>query len=206
MLFRSQLEPSQRVRWQNYVVKNGDTLISIAHKHNTTADVLANTNNIRGNIIRINDNLLIPSAISPADNYTHSESQRLNRTIAARQPKNTQRIDYTVREGDSFWKIANAHQTTVANLARWNGMVPKDALRVGQNLIIWSNNSSASAQPPRREVIRKINYRVRRGDSLAGISQKFNVSLADVMRWNTQRANQKYLQPGQSLTDRKSVV
>lgn len=196
----AQLDDSQRVRWQNYVVKNGDTLISIAHRHNTTAEALAQTNNIRGNIIRINDNLLIPSALLPADSYTHSETQRLNRTIAARQPKNAQRIDYTVRPGDSFWKIANAHQTTVANLARWNGMVPKDALRVGQNLIIWSNNANASAQPPRREVIRKINYRVRRGDSLAGISQKFNVSLADVMRWNTQRANQKYLQPGQSLT------
>lgn len=194
----AQLEPSQRVRWQNYTVKNGDTLISIAHKYNTTADALAQTNNIRGNIIRINDNLLIPSALLPSNNYTHSESERLNRTIAARQPQNTKRIDYTVRSGDSFWKIASSHQVTVANLARWNGMVPKDSLRVGQNLIIWSNNSSA--QPARREVIRKINYRVRPGDSLARISQKFNVSLADVMRWNSQRANQKYLQPGQSLT------
>lgn len=196
----AQLDDAQRVRWQNYVVKEGDTLSSIAHKYKTTSKALAQTNNIRGNIIRVNDNLLIPSALLSADSYTHSESQRLNRIIAARQPKNAQRIDYTVRPGDSFWKIANAHQTTVAKLARWNGLVPKDALHVGQNLIIWSNNSSASAQPPRREVIRKINYRVRRGDSLARISQKFNVSLADVMRWNSRRANQKYLQPGQSLT------
>ncbi len=194
----SQLDPAQRVRWQNYTVKNGDTLISIANKYNTTALALAQTNNIRSNIIRINDNLLIPSALLPADNYTHSESERLNRTIAARQPQNTKRIDYTVRSGDSFWKIANSHQVSVSNLARWNGMVPKDSLSVGQNLIIWSDNPSM--QPERREVIRKINYRVRPGDSLALISQKFNVSLADVMRWNSQRANQKYLQPGQSLT------
>lgn len=194
----AQLDPSQRVRWQNYTVKNGDTLISIANRHNTTAQALAQTNNIRGNIIRINDNLLIPSALLPADNYTHSESERLSRTIAARQPQNSNRIDYTVRSGDSFWKIANSHQVTVSDLARWNGMVPKDSLRVGQNLIIWSNSSNI--QPERREVIRKINYRVRPGDSLALISQKFNVSLADVMRWNSQRANQKYLQPGQSLT------
>lgn len=194
----SSLDPSQRVRWQNYVVKNGDTLISIAKKFNTTAGALAQSNNIRGNIIHINDNLLIPSALLPADNYTHSESQRLDRTIAARQPKNTERIDYTVRDGDSFWKIANAHKVTVANLARWNGMVPKDSLLAGQNLIIWSSNTTF--QPPRREEIRKINYRVRQGDSFARISQKFNVSLADVMRWNSQRVNQKYLQPGQTLT------
>lgn len=194
----AQLDPSQRVRWQNYTVRNGDTLISIAHKHNTTAKALAQTNNIRGNIIRVNDNLLIPSALLPADSYTHSESERLSRTIAARQPKNAKRIDYTVRPGDSFWKIANRHKVTVSKLARWNGMVPKDSLQVGQNLIIWSNNPST--QPQRREVIRKINYRVRPGDSLARISQKFNVSLADVKRWNSQRASQKYLQPGQSLT------
>lgn len=192
------LDASQRVRWKNYVVKKGDTLISIANKFNTTASALAQTNNIRGNIIHINDNLLIPSSLLAADNYTQSEKQRLNRTIAARQPQNSQRIDYTVRAGDSFWKIANSHEVTVAELARWNGMVPKDSLSVGQNLIIWSNNSTV--QPIRREEIRKINYRIRRGDSLARISDKFNVSLADVMRWNSQRANQKYLQPGQSLT------
>src|SRR5690554_3319695 len=128
----AQLDPSQRVRWQNYTVKNGDTLISIANRHNTTAQALAQTNNIRGNIIRINDNLLIPSALLPADNYTHSESERLSRTIAARQPQNSNRIDYTVRSGDSFWKIANSHQVTVSDLARWNGMVPKDSLRVGE--------------------------------------------------------------------------
>jgi membrane-bound lytic murein transglycosylase D len=114
-----------------------------------------------------------------------------------RKPKNSnERIEYNVQSGDSFWEIARNHEVTVSQLARWNGLAPKDPLRVGQKLVIWSAQKTSS----KREVIRKINYRVRNGDSLAGISQKFNVSMADLKRWNSDEVRKKYIQPGQKLT------
>jgi membrane-bound lytic murein transglycosylase D len=46
---------------------------------------------------------------------------------------------------------------------------------------------------------RKITYRVRRGDSLARISQRFKVTIRQLRKWNGIKGN-KYLQPGQELT------
>lgn len=194
----AELPPAARIKWQRYVVKSGDTLISIAQKHQTTPQVIIQTNNIRGNIIRPNEQLLIPNALLSHDQYSQSANQRLQRIVAQRQPANTQRIEYSVRSGDTLWDIARAHKVNVSNLARWNGMAPRDPIHIGQKLVIWSK--SANSTPQAREVVRKVNYRVRSGDSLAGISQRFNVRLADIRRWNASQTQQKYLQPGQLLT------
>ncbi|HHA19799.1 MAG TPA: LysM domain-containing protein, partial [Methylophaga sp.] len=43
------------------------------------------------------------------------------------------------------------------------------------------------------------NYRIRSGDSLWKISQKFNVSVAQVREWNG-LSERTLLQPGQRLT------
>ena len=100
-----------------------------------------------------------------------------------------------MRAGDSFWEIAQEYDVSVRELARWNAMAPTDPLRIGQKLVIWSKNRSAN-----REVIRKVHYQVRKGDSLAAIADRFNVSLKDIRRWNVAEVASKYLQPGQNLT------
>ena len=101
-----------------------------------------------------------------------------------------------MQSGDSFWSIARAHDVSVKQLTRWNGMAPGDPLKPGQTLTLWSKKTS----PAEREVIRTVRYTVRNGDSLARIANRFNVRLADVKRWNRQLASNKYLQPGQRLT------
>jgi membrane-bound lytic murein transglycosylase D len=53
--------------------------------------------------------------------------------------------------------------------------------------------------PSRRAVERKIYYVVRRGDSLARISQRFNVTVRQLVQWNGLDRG-AYLQPGQNLT------
>lgn len=192
------LPASARMNWQRYQVKNGDSLITIANQFHTTPDVLKQANSIRGNVIRAGDQLLIPSAFKHQDEYSHSVAQRLDRIRTLRQPVNTQKVEYQVRQGDTFWTISRRHKVTVAELARWNGMAPGDPLRAGQTLVIWDKNPKAS--PEKREVIRKISYRVRNGDSLARIAQHFNVRVTDIQRWNAEQARQKYLKPGQMLT------
>ena len=44
-----------------------------------------------------------------------------------------------------------------------------------------------------------MTYKVKSGDSLASIAQRFKVKVADIVKWNNIKAN-KYLQPGQELT------
>ena len=46
---------------------------------------------------------------------------------------------------------------------------------------------------------RVAQYRVCKGDSLSGIADKFNVSVNDIIAWNSLHP-EAYLQPGQRLT------
>ena len=74
-------------------------------------------------------------------------------------------------------------------------MAPKDPLKPGQKLVIWSKSDLKNKS---REIIRKIRYRVRNGDSLHRIADKFNVQVKDIKKWN-QLNKKKYLQPGDEL-------
>lgn len=72
----------------------------------------------------------------------------------------------------------------------------------GDSLVVWTEQegmTSARKKNDERSVVRKVNYRVRQGDSLARIATRFNLSVQDIMRWNTVSAS-SYIHPGQSLT------
>jgi membrane-bound lytic murein transglycosylase D len=145
--------------------------------------------------------LLIPTASQESKIYAYSSGQRQvkkNQSVALRSGK--QKINYRVRRGDSFWEIARQHDVGVRELASWNQMAPGDPLRVGKELVIWQKGESVTASNGDRNLIRKIGYRVRDGDSFARIASRFNVDIGDIKRWHSKAAAAKYLQPGQHLT------
>lgn len=195
----SSLKKQNRVKWTRYKVRSGDNLISIAKKFRTTPKVLQQVNNLRSGMIYQNDQLLIPSAFKGKRAYSHSQSQRLAKLKTNRRPSSKSvKMNYRVKSGDSFWTISRNYKVSVRSLARWNGMAPRDPLKVGQNLVIWGKAGNRSSSG--REIIRKVRYRVRSGDSLASIASKFRVRLSDVKRWNSSKARSRYLQPGDKLT------
>ncbi|MDE6219361.1 MAG: LysM peptidoglycan-binding domain-containing protein [Lachnospiraceae bacterium] len=92
-----------------YVVKAGDSLWLIARKYGTTVEAIRKLNNLTGDLIRIGQVLTIP--VSQAPSY----------------------IEYTVKAGDSLWRIANQYNTTVQALMNLNGLT-SDLLMIGQVL------------------------------------------------------------------------
>ena len=189
------LPREQRVKWQRYSVKSGDAIHRLARKFDTTANVIRQVNQLQTDQIYIGQTLLIPTALGNSSSYLHSLPQRVSRIQKRRQPNNTQGKEYVVKPGDSFWKIAKSQKVSVKELARWNNLAPKDPLKVGQKLVVYSNNTVSG-----RNVVRKINYKIRQGDSLSTVASRFNVRVADLMQWNTSKIQKKYLQPGQQLT------
>lgn len=201
----SGVDDQQRVSWKRHEVKSGDTLISIAQRYHTSVGTIQSVNNFRGHIIRAGQALMIPTRSQPADHYAYSADQRLLRKQNQSQGENgSKKITHKVRRGDSFWKIARQHGVSVTALTRWNAMAPGDKLRPGQTLVIWSSNNEALAksQAPAvnsRSTVRKVNYQVRNGDSIAGIADRFNLTVKDILGWNKVSSN-SYIHPGQSLT------
>ena len=188
------LPDSKRVSWQRHKVKSGETLSHIAQRYNTTTQVLAQVNNLRGTLIRINQQLIIPVAQRSKVSYRLSADQRLQRTQNTPR-KGRSKITHTVSRGDTLWDIAKKYKVGVTSLSSWNGIAPRDTLRIGQKLVIWKKGAIPSSGKTQR-----ITYTVRRGDSLSRIASSFNVSVANIERWNSKVKRQKYLQPGQKLT------
>lgn len=193
---------SERITWERYTIKSGDSLSTIASKHRTTVDTLQTVNKIRGSNIRAGHTLLIPTASASRQHYSLSQDQRLARIQGKdNSHSGASKQEYRVSSGDSLWSIARSHNVQVSSLAKWNGIAPKDILRPGQKLVIWVPPSALARTSPIQDksIIRKLSYQVKRGDSLARIASKFNVKIADIADWNA-LDTQKYLKPGQRLT------
>ncbi|MDY6980639.1 MAG: LysM peptidoglycan-binding domain-containing protein [Pseudomonadota bacterium] len=198
------LDRHQMVTWERHRIRQGDTLSEIATRYNTSINTIKRINRLRGNLLRVGQSLMIPVASQQPESYRLSQAQRTQRL--QNRPREGNKITHVVRPGDTFWELAQRHGVSVRALAAWNAMAPGDPLRPGQNLIIWSRSSDQArldpgqiALPAQRSLTKRIGYRVRRGDSLARISQKFRVSIGQLRRWNNLPEG-KYLQPGQRLT------
>ena len=194
------LPTESRMQWNHYTIRSGDSLSTIARRHGVTVDMIRDVNRLRGNTIIAGDSLLIPVPRADAASYSMSEEQRL----ASRQSTGVsgrQRVDLLVSPGDTLWDISRRYSVGVRELAKWNNMAPGDPLRVGQSLVVWTTNVAAvsTSSSLRPEMIRKVNYAVRKGDSLYGIANRFNVSVNQIASWNSIDTN-RYLRPGQRLT------
>jgi len=203
----AKLPEQDRVRWVRHKIKTGETISTIAVKYHTSIRTIKRVNRIRGNNIRAGRSLTIPVASKSLGNYKLSKNQRKRKLQNI--PRGGTKVNHIVQSGDTFWGLSRAHKVGVRQLARWNGMAPRDPLAPGQKLVIWSRSgfirTSTShndvATPPSRKLTKRIGYRVRRGDSLARISQKFKVSIGQLKRWNKSRLPKgSLLQPGQYLT------
>lgn len=195
------LDSNERVQWKRHKIKSGETLSHIAHRYQTTTQLLRSTNNLNNHQIRAGKHLLIPVAQKNLRAYNMSQSERHQRKMA--QPKSRIKATHIVQAGDSLWDLSRKHKVSVRQLAAWNNMAPRDILRQGQKIIILKKAKNQTSKKtftitPKATRLRTIRYTVRRGDSLARISQRFNVSTNDVCRWNNISKDQ-YLQPGQRL-------
>jgi membrane-bound lytic murein transglycosylase D len=193
------LDPSERVTWNRYKIQSGDSLIKIANKFNTTPQLLRDINHIEGNKIRAGKKILVPRASRKLTAYQFSADNRLKKKQSKRYGK--AKTTYIVKRGDNFWDLARKFKVSHRSLAKWNGMAPKDPLKIGQKLIVWHQQalSFSHASTSNLTKKKKIQYQVRQGDSLAKISQKFKVKVKDVKKWNLQN-NKKYIHPGDKLT------
>jgi membrane-bound lytic murein transglycosylase D len=195
----------ERMQWARHRIRRGETLVSISTKYHTTVAEVKRLNKIHSNRLKVGSYLIIPVASKNQSAYTLTAEQR-KRRLQHTQREGT-KVVYQVQPGDSLWSIAQQYKVPVRKLASWNAMAPRDPLIAGQKLVIWTRepvqvtitDSPYDAMPDINR-IRRITYRVRRGDSLGKIANKFNVTTGQLQRWNRRTLSRnKYLYPGQRL-------
>ncbi|QPI67555.1 LysM peptidoglycan-binding domain-containing protein [Exiguobacterium sp. PBE] len=169
---------SQLLAYQNtstnktYTVKSGDTLYSIARTYGVTVSALAAANNITNySLIYVGQVLIIPG------------------TTVTPPPSTT--VKYTVKSGDTLYKIATMYNTTVAKIAAANNITNVNSIYVGQVLII----PTTTVTPPTTTV----KYTVKSGDTLYKIATMYNTTVAKIAAANN-ITNVNSIYVGQVLT------
>lgn len=159
-------------------VKGRETIAGIASKNNTT------TAKLIGNVSQL---------------ASHTgKSSPLQKTVNAAVKQNSGSAQvYVVKKGDTVWNIAQRFSVSVSDIAAWNNMTAKSAVILGQKLTIKGASQQRAAAPSSAQG-RSIHYVVKQGDSLAQISRKFNVSVADLRKWNPPETSNN-LVPGVKL-------
>ena len=140
-----------------YVVKRGDTLYSIANRFGLTVNELKNLNNLSGDALSVGQILKINNQSITNGNYDK----------------------YTVKIGDSLYKIAQIYNTSVDNLKRINNL-DSDMLMIGQILNVPKNNLDSNNTS---------TYTVRSGDTIYSIARQFNITPDELKSLNNLTSN-----------------
>jgi membrane-bound lytic murein transglycosylase D len=121
-----------RVWWHYHRVHSGDTLGSIAKKYHTTAEAIQKVNDLKGDDLRLESKLIIPSTPGRQSNNgdTVSYSKRATR--------------YKVHKGDTVLSVADAFSVPAESVRKWNHL-KGNTLKAGRSLTIYRAVKEASS-------------------------------------------------------------
>src|SRR5579864_5571968 len=90
---------------------------------------------------------------------------------------------HRVEAGETLTSIGKKYHVTPVAIASANNLERGAALSAGEKLIIPAVQSQSETKR------RLVSYRVRRGDTLLGIADRYSVSPEDVRKWNRMKSN-----------------
>jgi membrane-bound lytic murein transglycosylase D len=175
-------------------VRRGDTLNSISQRYGVTVADLRAANNLRGSVIHPGETLSIPDARVAAAAPVAEARPDISTQLPERQAAAVPRVrSHTVRPGETLWGVARRYGVTVPQLAAANGLSTQSHITAGTRLDI--PGAGAKATPPEAT---RMTYKVRRGDTLSQIAERFSVSVRQIMSWNQIRQSTS-LRAGQRI-------
>lgn len=132
---------------------------------------------------------------NPSDSPTQPQALTTEITAVIPEVKKVQAKTYRVKSGDTVSQIAKKFGVSVSKIARLNNLGPTSLIRVGQVLVI-------SGSAPKSENVQ--SYKVRSGDNLSKIAQRFNLSVDELVALN-RISSSTIIYPGQILRVAKII-
>ena len=175
---------------ETYTVKSGDSLWGIATKHGCNVNDLKSWNHLSSNLIHVGQKLVIGQKKSTVQQQQGKKEPQ----------QTTSNETYTVKSGDSLWKIATNHNMSVSQLKNLNKL-SNDMIFVGQKLVVSEKKQSAPSQnqnkPSQNQVTKPSTYTVKSGDSVWKIAHECGMSMNELVSLNGIKNNLIF--PGQVL-------
>ncbi|GAB4171819.1 MAG: hypothetical protein Kow00108_06360 [Calditrichia bacterium] len=209
-----QIPDSEKRHYVRHKVRYGQTLSHLSYKYGVPIWLIKKTNHLRGNTIRVGQNLIIPVPHNRKEYYRsaqHYASSPRRTPKSLPKEKGKEKVVYVVKEGDNLFDIALKYGVTISKLRYWNGLQYKRYIYPGQKLNIWLSPEMAGIKSDGNEPVvaasqEKVSganssdmevHIVRRGDTLWDIAKKYNTSISQLKRWNNKRNNK--IKPGEKL-------
>lgn len=171
-------------------VKAGETLFSISQQHNVTVEDLKKWNGLSSTLIYANQTLQIGSTSTDSSSSSTPTTTSSNHT-------------YTVKSGDTLYRIAKNNGTSVQQLKKWNNL-SSHLIYVNQVLKISGTGTVSSS--PSAPVQEKTNetqaspapsnsksYKVQPGDTMWSVAQRHGISISQLKQWNNLSSNTIYI-------------
>ena len=150
-----------------YTVQSGDTLWGIANTHDTTVNNLKQINDLTSDTIYVGQVLKL--------------TQQSTTQQASSKPSQSNSSDfYTVKAGDSLWKIAMGNDLTVDHLKQMNNLTT-NTIYVGQQLRIKEGQTNSQPSQSNSQTNQSSQnagtYTVKAGDTLWGIANDHDTTV-----------------------------
>lgn len=206
--YKLSLFPSQTAAgWQRYKIKEGDSLESIAQRFDTSVVTIQRLNELDASPVRTGEKLVIPAPWDALKQQAENDAKWLPKASSAGQDSAEKAEKYQVKQGDTLWRIAKSHGVSVADLTRWNGEATVASLRPGMMLrtqerakqsTLRTNSHVASVDA--KSAVKRVDYQVRKGDTLDRIASRFKLPVEKILEWNAAMRAQQSLKPGDQVT------
>ena len=161
-------------------VKSGDTLWELSRQYNTTVNNLKQWNSLNSDFLQVGQVLKVQASTTTSKQPSSTSSN----TSVSTSAKN---VTYTVKNGDSLWVIARAHNTSVSNLKKLNNLT-SDLIHIGQKLTVKKQAGQTTQENEEKvdntsqQVSSNVvsTYKVLPGDSLWKIANKVDLTIAEI--------------------------
>ncbi|MFW5701904.1 MAG: LysM peptidoglycan-binding domain-containing protein [Bacteroidota bacterium] len=150
----------------DHVVRRGETLYSIARRYGVRVTDLRNWNDIPYSVDNISPGQRLIVAKSAAGDDTKIE-----------KIKKAKIVRHKVKRGETLSEIAENYGATTSSIRNIN-RIRGNKIIAGQTLKIQTRGDYTPSQP------RTLVHKVRRGESLGTISQRYGVSTEQLQKWN----------------------
>lgn len=161
-------------------VRSGETLAKIADNYDVAVGDLKKWNGKsvkRG--VRVGQTIKV-----------YAESDIAATTQASDEQQGSART-HKVRPGETMYSIAREYGTTVKKLSQWNDGKAAESLQAGETLKVYGSNVTVAKgdNPTPSQIKRSTTYRVRKGDTLYSIAEKYGVDVKDLKSENDLTGN-----------------
>ena len=161
---------------KSYKVKSGDGLIALARQFNVTTETLATLNGIS-----TTDSLYVGQTLKVPATVEFKAPTAVTSTVTNSEASSISTTNYTVKSGDTLIGIANSVGVSAQQIAAVNsGFDAKARLQRGQTIKI----PVSKDQVERQLNDKPVSYKVKSGDTLTGVAQRYNIGISDLASAN----------------------